>query len=416
MQDFSKFINPVIAAKKDQFKFGEEHRHNFLESLAELLEKKSDEIIDANKLDLAKMDKESHLYDRLELTENRIHGMQESIQYINQLPYIIGQRFYSHTNSSGLDVSKVRVPFGVIGIIYESRPNVSIDCAALGVYSGNCVMLRGGSDAYESNKYLVSLIKIALHKADMNEGTVDLLPTDRGLVYEMLKAKESIDLVIARGGRGLIDFVQDEALMPAIETGAGVCHTYVHNDASVDMATNIISNAKISRPSVCNALDTVLIHKEMAPDLLSLLGVEIHGFKVKIYADEQSYELLKAVYPEEFLFRADDSDFGHEYLSLGMSVKIVEDMNEAIEHVSKYSSMHSEVIIPNDEKLAAEFINRSDAGAVYHNASSRFTDGFEFGLGAEIGVSTQKLHARGPMGLEELMTYKWVCRGEGQTR
>jgi glutamate-5-semialdehyde dehydrogenase len=202
MKDFSTLVAPLMDAKKSQYKYGESHRHAFLENLAELLEKKTDEIIEANKLDLAKMDPDSHLYDRLELTEGRIKGMRESILYINQLPYVIGEEFYSHTNSSGLEVSKVRVPFGVIGIIYESRPNVSIDCAALCIYSGNCVLLRGGSDAYESNKYLVGLVKEALKKADMHEGSVELLPTDRGLVYEMLKAKENVDLVIARGGRG----------------------------------------------------------------------------------------------------------------------------------------------------------------------------------------------------------------------
>ena len=250
----------------------------------------------------------------------------------------------------------------------------------------------------------------------MHEGTVELLPTDRGLVYEMLKAKDNVDLVIARGGRGLIDFVQDEALMPAIETGAGVCHTYVHKDASIDMAARIIINAKVSRPSVCNALDTVVVHKDIAPDLLSLLGIDIDEFKVEIYADDRAFDLLKDIYPADLLKQASDEDFGREYLGLGMSIKVVDDFEEAVNHVSKYSSMHSEVIITADNDKADEFMNRIDAGAVYHNASSRFTDGFEFGLGAEIGVSTQKLHARGPMGLEELTTYKWVCRGSGQTR
>jgi glutamate-5-semialdehyde dehydrogenase len=414
--NFKDFAKPILEAKSKQFKISEEQRKLFLSTLAELLEKNCQEILAANKKDLAKMDPSSPLYDRLELTEKRIMDIKESVLYVNNLPYLVGKEFYSHRNSSGLEITKVRVPFGIIGIIYESRPNVTIDCAALCVYSGNCVILRGGSDAYESNKYIVELIQTALTKSDIPKDTVGLLPPDRELVAEMLKARDIVDLVIPRGGKDLIDRVRKEATMPAIETGAGVCHVYVHEDADVDMAAKIIVNAKVQRPSVCNALDTALIHEKPAPDLLALLSVELKKFAVKIYADEIAYKILKAIYPEELLFKASHEDYGREFLSLAMSVKIVDDLDEAITHISEYSSKHTEAIVCDDMKVAEEFLQRVDAASVLHNASTRFTDGFEFGLGAEIGNSTQKLHARGPMGIEEIMTYKWVSRGKGIVR
>lgn len=415
--DFKTVAEKVLVARDSQYKVSESARHKFLQELARNLDEERSGIFKANRKDLKKLDPSDHLYDRLELNDKRVGSIIESVLYIDQLPYVVGKEVSHHVNSSGLDISKILVPFGVIGMIYEARPNVTVDVAALCIYSGNCCVLRGGSAADESNKFLVhNVIRPALISAGIDENSVCLLDSDRKYVGEMLSASDVIDLVIPRGGQDLIDMVREKASMPVIETGRGVCHIYAHSDCDLDMATNIVVNAKVSRPSVCNSLDTALISREVASDLLVILGAELAQFNVEIYADEESYELLHGNYPDHILFKASGSNFGEEYLRLAMSIKIVDGLDEAVSHISEFSSKHSEGIVCGDREIASEFLARVDAASVYHNASIRFSDGFEYGLGAEIGVSTQKLHARGPFGIEEIMTYKWICKGDGIVR
>lgn len=304
---------------------------------------------------------------------------------------------------------------GVVGAIFESRPNVTIDVAALCIASGNGAILKGGKEAEFSNKFLVSLIKRALENHGVSGDAVNLLPTDRKFLTELLEATRYVDLIIPRGSQGLIDFVRANSKIPTIETGAGVCHTYVEKSAKLPMAADIIVNARASRPSVCNSLDCAIVDAAILDELAQLLKAGLEKYKVEVYADEKAFISFKSAnYP--YLKHAREEDFGKEWLDFKLSVKTVSTPEEALEHVEKYSSRHSEAIITEDHDLAERFLNEVDAAAVYHNASTRFTDGGEFGLGAEIGISTQKLHARGPFALVKLVTEKWVCRGDGQVR
>lgn len=392
-----------------------ESRNRVLACIAELIRVNSSEILRENQQDLDQMAIDHPMRDRLLLTQDRLDALALSVLSVMQLPDPTGQVLSKKMLPNGLDLSKITVPLGVVGVIFESRPNVTIDVAALCIRSGNAVVLRGGSDAFHTNTILVKLIHLALEKHEFSTDLVYLMPTDRAHVTTLLTAVKYIDVIIPRGSEALIQRVRKESLVPTIETGAGVCHTYVAASADLSMAVAIVVNAKVSRPSVCNSLDTIIVHQSIAAEFLSLVAEPLKTYLVKIYADDVAYNTLDNVgYP--YLEKAVESDFGREFLDFACSIKVVQDLPEAIEHISTYSSRHSEAIVSSDEKEAQFFLSTVDAAAVYWNASTRFTDGGEFGLGAEIGISTQKLHARGPFALEKLVTEKWIGIGQGQIR
>ena len=392
-----------------------ESRNGVLASIAELIRVNSSEILRENQQDLDQMAIDHPMRDRLLLTQDRLDALASSVLSVMQLPDPTGQVLSKKTLPNGLDLSKITVPLGVVGVIFESRPNVTIDVAALCIRSGNAVVLRGGSDAFHTNTILVKLIHQALAQNGFSTDLVYLMPTDRAHVTTLLTAVRYIDVIIPRGSEALIQRVRKESVVPTIETGAGVCHTYVAALADLSMAVAIVVNAKVSRPSVCNSLDTIIVHQSIAAEFLPLVAESLKTYSVKIYADDVALNALEKVgYP--YLEKAVESDFGREFLDFACSIKVVQDLPEAIEHISTYSSRHSEAIISSDEKEAQFFLSTVDAAAVYWNASTRFTDGGEFGLGAEIGISTQKLHARGPFALEKLVTEKWIGIGQGQIR
>lgn len=374
-----------------------------------------DLILEENKKDLDRMDPSDAKYDRLLLTKERIVALSNSVLDIANLPDPTGVVLSSKTLDNGLEIVKKTVALGVVGVIYEARPNVTIDVAALCIQSGNVCLLRGGSDAIYTNTCLVRLIQEVLKEQGTDVHLVQLLPTDRELVNVLLTATQYVDIIIPRGSQALIDLVRDNAKVPVIETGAGVCHTYVDKTADLDKAVAVVVNAKTSRPSVCNALDTVLVDKEVAQPFIQKLIEPLLPFKVEVFASDEVYAFFEqARYP--YLVRARDEDFGREFLDFKCSIKAVAGLDEALNHIEKYSSKHSECIVSEDSGNIETFLELVDAAAVYANASTRFTDGGEFGLGAEIGISTQKLHARGPFALEKLVTEKWYIRGNGQIR
>lgn len=392
-----------------------ESRNGVLASIAELIRVNSSEILLENQQDLDQMAIDHPMRDRLLLTQDRLDALASSVLSVMQLPDPTGQVLSKKTLPNGLDLSKITVPLGVVGVIFESRPNVTIDVAALCIRSGNAVVLRGGSDAFHTNTILVKLIHQALAQNGFSTDLVYLMPTDRAHVTTLLTAVRYIDVIIPRGSEALIQRVRKESVVPTIETGAGVCHTYVAASADLSMAVAIVVNAKVSRPSVCNSLDTIIVNQSIAAEFLPLVAESLKTYSVKIYADDVALKALEKVgYP--YLEKAVESDFGREFLDFACSIKVVQDLPEAIEHISTYSSRHSEAIVSSDEKEAQFFLSTVDAAAVYWNASTRFTDGGEFGLGAEIGISTQKLHARGPFALEKLVTEKWIGIGQGQIR
>ncbi|RIJ50065.1 glutamate-5-semialdehyde dehydrogenase [Maribellus luteus] len=372
-------------------------------------------ILEENQKDLSRMDPEDPKYDRLKLTKERIEGIASDMENVALLDSPVGITLKEMDRPNGLKIKKVTVPFGVIGIIYEARPNVTFDVFALCLKSGNACVLKGGSDAIDSNQAIVSIIQDVLKKFGLNENTVALLPAGREETNEMLRAHGYIDLIIPRGSQGLINFVRENATIPVIETGAGICHTYFDEFGDAAKGREIIFNAKTRRPSVCNALDCLVIHESRLNELPAF-GAKLLEEKVVIYADERSYEVLKGKYPQDLLFQATPESYGTEFLSLKMSVKTVDSFDEAVSHISQYSSKHSEAIVSENAERIGTFRKLVDASAVYSNASTAYTDGAQFGLGAEIGISTQKLHARGPMALEELTSYKWIVEGSGQVR
>ncbi|TAE38961.1 MAG: glutamate-5-semialdehyde dehydrogenase [Sphingobacteriales bacterium] len=392
-----------------------EDKQAVLEKIAQVLTLNADDIIAQNQLDLDKMPDTDSKKDRLLLNPERIKALASSILEIAVLQDPTHQILSSKTLANGLFIQKKTVPLGVVGVIYEARPNVTVDVAALCIRSGNVCILRGGSDAFYTNIVLVNLIRGVLKSFNLDENIVQLLPVDRKHVYELLTADKYVDIIIPRGSQTLIDFVRENAKVPVIETGAGVCHTYVEASANIAMAANIVCNAKVTRPSVCNSLDTAVVDEQvLEPFLLQLIPLLL-PFEVEIFADDKSYPILLAAnYP--YLQKAETEDFGREFLALKCSVKTVNGLDEALAHIQKYSSKHSEAIISSNEEKIERFLNEVDAAAVYANASTRFTDGGEFGLGAEIGISTQKLHARGPFALEKLVTEKWFVKGTGQVR
>lgn len=386
-----------------------------LKALAAKLRVNSDQIIVENKKDLDRMPDSDPKKDRLLLNASRIEDLAKSVEDIVALPDPTNQLLSEKTLTNGLLVRKITVPLGVVGVIYESRPNVTIDVAALCIRSGNVCLLRGGTDAFYTNSFLVSLIQEVLGSFNLDVNIVQLLPADRKFMPELLTATKYVDILIPRGSQQLIDYVREHASVPVIETGAGVCHTYVEQSADLESAADIVTNAKVSRPSVCNSLDTVLTDRTVLEPLMTLLAPKLEAYHVEIFADPEAYQVLKNLnYP--YLQQAVEEDFGREFLDFKCSVKTVGNIDEALKHIRKFSSKHSEAIISQNEELCERFLNEVDAAAVFTNASTRFTDGGVFGLGAEIGISTQKLHARGPFALEKLVTEKWIVRGQGQVR
>ena len=356
------------------------------------------------------------LLDRLLLTSDRLEGMADEIQRVSELPDPIGEVIETSSLPNGLVTSRRRVPLGVVGSIYEARPNVTVDIFGLCLKAGNACILRGGKETIRSNTALVALIRKALIDAGVTEDAVQFVDNpDRSLVDAMLKMDEYIDLLVPRGGASLVRFVAENANMPAVTGGIGVCHTYVDKAADLDMAVDIVHNAKVRRPSICNALDTVLVHADIAAAGLPLMAKELTGSGVELHCDNRALSILRLEALGSALPATED-DWGREFLSLIAAVKVVDSLEEALGHIDTYGSGHSEAIITEDDAAATRFLDEGDAAAVYVNASTQFTDGGQFGLGAEVGISTQKFHARGPMGLKELTSYKWVIVGKGQTR
>lgn len=403
----AKAAEPLVSS------MGTNEKNRALAAISEALRTHVTEIIGANQLDIENARKNGMseaMIDRLTLTEARIEGMAEGVDKVISLPDPIGAVIGGSDLPNGLHVIKKRVPIGTIGIIFESRPNVTVDAAALCFKAGNAVILRGGSDAINSNKALVGLMRTALESAGADRNSIQLVEdTSREVANAMMKLNKYIDLLIPRGGGGLIRAVINNATVPVIQTGEGNCHVYVDESADIDMAVNIIDNAKTQRPSVCNAIENILVHEKAAPALFMKLDERWQG-KVAIRGDEETAKLVKV---EKI---ADDTDYATEFLDYRLSSKVVKDVDEAIAHINRFGTKHSECIVTENIHNAEKFQQMIDAAAVYVNASTRFTDGFEFGLGAEIGISTQKLHARGPMGLEALTTYKYLINGNGQVR
>jgi glutamate-5-semialdehyde dehydrogenase len=417
--------NAAKAASKKLAFLSTEIKNKALLKIAEALIDTRDEILAANKLDYEEAEASGMseaMLDRLMLSPARLEGMAQDVKTVAALPDPVGEEFEMRTLQNGLKISKRRVPLGVIGAIYESRPNVTIDISSLCLKSGNAVILRGGKEAMNSNRALAKVAQEACDRAGVPQGVIQLIEsTERTLVNQMLKMKGIIDLMIPRGGAGLIKLVSENAAMPVITGGIGVCHTYVDKSADIDKAVAIAYNAKVQRPTVCNALDCILVHSQIAQAYLPATAKEWAKAGVEMHCDKRAMTILKSnnVILNEvkhLLVPATDEDWGKEYLSLKAAVKVVDSLDEALEHIQKYGSGHSEAIVTQDSSAATRFLNEVDAACVYANASTRFTDGSQFGLGAEIGISTQKFHARGPMALKELTSYKWIIQGTGQVR
>lgn len=415
MKSLQNEFQYTLEAKKSILTVSKAKKKEVLLDIANLLVFYTADILTQNKLDLDRMDILNPKYDRLQLTVDRIHALAESVKNVADLDDPTQITLSSKLLENGLLIERKTVPLGVVGVIYESRPNVTIDVATLCIQSGNVCLLRGGSDAYFTNTILVDVIQRVLINHQLDIHIVQLLPTDRELIYELLSATKYVDVIIPRGSQSLIDFVRENAKVPVIETGAGVCHTYVDKTADLDMAAKIIANAKISRPSVCNALDTILVDDVVASQLIHKLKPYFEDANVEIFADENVFDIFSQI---EFkhVTKASENDFGREFLDLKCSIKSVHNLDEALNHIQLFSSKHSECIVSSNPENITIFMNQVDAAAVYVNASTRFTDGGEFGLGAEIGISTQKLHARGPFALEKLVTEKWFVTGNGQIR
>ena len=389
-------------------------KNNALLKMAEVLLKSSEQILEANKKDLENAIEKGTpkaMLDRLALDESRINGMADGLKDVVSLPDPIGEITGMWKRPNGLQIGKQRVPLGVIGIIYEARPNVTCDAAGLCLKSGNVVILRGGKEAINSNVAIVKALREGVKEAGLPEDVIQLVEnTDREVATEMMKLNQYIDVLIPRGGAGLIQSVVQNATVPVIETGTGNCHVYVDCDADLEMAKNIVINAKTSRPSVCNAEEKLLVNEKIAKEFLPIIYKALKEKDVEVRGDKKVLEVLNEA------TEIQDDEWGKEYLDYIIGVKIVKDVDEAINHINKYGTGHSEAIITNSYENSQKFLQRVDAAAVYVNASTRFTDGSEFGFGAEIGISTQKLHARGPMGLNELTTNKYIVYGNGQVR
>lgn len=413
--DIQQTFKEVKEASRVLVTLPEEKINQILLKVADEAEKQIPFILSENKKDLDRMDVSDPKYDRLKLTEERIKAIAADIRNVVSLPSPLGKVLGEITRPNGLKISKVTFPMGVIGIIYEARPNVTFDVFSLCLKSGNACILKGGSDASFSNEAIVKIIHEVIISFEVDKNILALLPPDRETVKDLLEARQFVDIIIPRGSQGLIDFVVQNSKIPVIETGAGIVHTYFDEYGDLEKGKSIIFNAKTRRVSVCNALDCLVIHQKRLSDL-PLLTSKLAEKDVLIYADEMAMKTLSGKYPDNLLKPATEESYGTEFLSYTMSVKTVNGFEEALEHIYKYSSKHSEAIISDNDSRINQFLQRVDAAAVYSNTSTAFTDGAQFGLGAEIGISTQKLHARGPMALQELTTYKWIVRGSGQVR
>lgn len=404
----------AVRAKALLQKLNTEEKNAGLLAAADALISRTQEILDANAKDMenaVKNGMNSGLQDRLRLTPERIAGMAEGLREVAALPDCIGEVMEETERPNGLKIKKIRVPMGVIGIIYEARPNVTADAFGLCFKTGNAVILKGGSDALYSNIAIVKVLREALESCGLPADAVGLIAdTDRAVTVEFMKLKEYVDLLIPRGSAGLIRSVVENSTIPVIETGTGNCHVYIDREADLDMAANIVYNAKTQRIGVCNACESLVVHSAVGEEFLPKLAAILAPKNVELRGDERIREVLTDCVP------ATEEDYGTEYLDYILSLKTVDSVEEAIEHINRYSTKHSECIVTENRQTAEKFLNEIDAACVYWNASTRFTDGFEFGFGAEIGISTQKLHARGPMGLKELTSYKYTIYGDGQTR
>ena len=411
-----------LAARKASRKLARlstEDKNRVLLNLAGLLRSDQSDVLSANLSDYqeAKSDgMNDSLLDRLLLTSERLNGTADEVQRVAELTDPIGEVIETNSQPNGLITSRRRVPLGVVGSIYEARPNVTVDIFGLCLKSGNACILRGGKETIRSNTALVTMLRKALSDAGVTTDAVQFVDNpDRALVDHLLKMNEYIDLLVPRGGASLVKFVAENATMPAVTGGIGVCHTYVDRAADLKMAAEIVHNAKVRRPSICNALDTVLVHSEIAADGLRLIAKELTASGVELHCDNRALSILGPDAPD-LTMPANEDDWGKEFLSLTAAVKVVDSLDDALEHIETYGSGHSEAIITEDDAAATLFLDKVDAAAVYVNASTQFTDGGQFGLGAEVGISTQKFHARGPMGLKELTSYKWVIVGKGHVR
>jgi glutamate-5-semialdehyde dehydrogenase len=412
-----ELIEKAAAAKAASIRLAQastELKNRALMAIAAAIRAHEREVLAANAQDLANASARIEL-DRLRLTPDRVAAMARDVEAVALLADPIGAVFDSTMRPNGLRISKRRVPLGVVGVVYESRPNVTSDVAAICLKTGNAAVLRGGSEALASNRAIASAIQQGLVEAGLPGAAVQLIvSTDRAVVQRMLKLREHLDVIIPRGGQGLINMVVENSSVPVIETGAGVCHTYVDRSADPEMALRIVYNAKVRRPTICNALDTLLVHRDIAPSWLPRIAAEWGKARVEIHADSDAARILNEAGASSVAASAED--WGKEFLSLVAAVKVVGSLDAALDHIRTHGSGHSEAIVTSDTEAASRFLNEVDAAAVFVNASTQFTDGGEFGLGTEVGISTQKLHARGPMGLQELTTYKWVIEGNGQTR
>ncbi len=411
----TNIFQKVKHASLSMAKISDEIKNNVLNALADSIIKYKDEILAANYDDISRMDKSDPLYDRLLLTPKRLQDISNDMRHVSTLPSPLGKIIKHSILKNGLDLKKISVPFGVIGIIYEARPNVTFDVFSLCFKSGNACVLKGGKDADCTNRLAIKLIHDVLQDYNINTSIIELLPATHEATAKMLNAVGYIDVCIPRGGKKLISFVRDNAKIPVIETGAGVVNMYFDEFGDVNIGVPIINNAKTRRVSVCNALDCLIIHKKRLQDLPKLCNL-LQNNNVRLYADEESYMALSDHYPQELLQHATPESYGTEFMDYAMAIRTVETIEECFEHIRAYSSGHSESIITNNNDNATLFQTTVDSACVYVNAPTSFTDGAQFGLGAEIGISTQKLGPRGPMGLEEMTTYKWLITGNGQTR
>ena len=416
-QDLEKNVSKVKQSSLDLSLVTPNQRKNCLSLLSEKLDSNKAKIIEINKEEITQALKsglDNHVLDRMRLSEDSIDRMIDSLVTVRDMPDTVSEIIETNKRSNGLIVNKVRVPLGVLGVIFESRPNVVIEIASLAIKSGNGLVMRGGKDCIKTNLYLFKLVKQSLSESGIPDDSMYFLDfIDRKAVDVILSMDEYIDLLIPRGSSELVNLVNQNAKMPSITGGVGVCHTYVDRDVDIEQAISIIDNAKTQNPSVCNALDTVIIHKEILNSLLEPLVKNLSDRNVEIKVDEYAYKIIGS---NKSVSLAKKEDFGQEFLDLVISIKTVENLDKAISHITQYGSKHSEAIITKNKDSAKYFIDKVDASAVFHNTSTRFNDGFELGLGAEVAVSTDKLHARGPMGINDLMTYKWVVLGEGQIR
>ena len=410
-----KLLRETAVAAKQLVALPDEQVVEILRQVADALDAHQAEVLAANAEDLQRMDPANPKYDRLKLTADRVAAIANDMRNVASLPSPLGRVLQEIVRPNGMVIKKISVPFGVIGVIYEARPNVTFDVFSLCFRSGNACVLKGGSDADSSNRALVKIIRSVLMEQGVDPAVCTLLPPEREATEELLNAVGWVDLIIPRGSGALIRFVRDHARVPVIETGAGICHTYFDQAGDVEKGRAIVNNAKTRRVSVCNALDCLIIHRARLADLPALCE-RLADHKVRIYADEEAFASLAGHYPEELLEQATAESYGTEFLDYKMSIRTVDSLEEALAHIARYSSKHSESIVSEDANAIRQFQRCVDAACVYANVSTAFTDGAQFGFGAEIGISTQKLHARGPMALPELTTYKYIIEGSGQIR